>query len=33
MQNRLSGSYPDKFVPSSRLPTGGVIWVFKLPDA
>jgi alcohol dehydrogenase (cytochrome c) len=33
MQTRLSTSYPDKFVASDRVPTGGGIWVFALPDS
>jgi alcohol dehydrogenase (cytochrome c) len=33
MQTRLAASYPDKFVSSDRIPTGGAIWVFALPDA
>jgi alcohol dehydrogenase (cytochrome c) len=32
MQTRLAASYPDRFVPSDRVPTGGAIWVFALPD-
>jgi alcohol dehydrogenase (cytochrome c) len=33
MQTRLAASYPDKFVSSDSIPTGGAIWVFALPDA
>ncbi|MHA6688846.1 PQQ-dependent dehydrogenase, methanol/ethanol family [Devosia sp. A449] len=32
MQTRLSASYPDKFVSSDRVPTGGVIWVFEVAE-
>jgi alcohol dehydrogenase (cytochrome c) len=32
MQTRLAASYPDRFVSSTRVPTGGAIWVFALPD-
>jgi alcohol dehydrogenase (cytochrome c) len=32
MQTRLAASYPDQFVASDRVPTGGAIWVFALPD-
>ncbi|WP_338608699.1 PQQ-dependent dehydrogenase, methanol/ethanol family [Pelagibacterium nitratireducens] len=32
MQNRLASSYPDRFAPASTVPTGGVIWVFALPE-
>lgn len=32
MQNRLSGSYPDKFVTPDRMAIGGTIWTFALPE-
>ncbi|WP_157038091.1 MULTISPECIES: methanol/ethanol family PQQ-dependent dehydrogenase [Chelativorans] len=32
MQSRLATSYPDKFKPGPTVPTGGVIWVFALPE-
>jgi alcohol dehydrogenase (cytochrome c) len=33
MQNRLATSYPDRFAAATTVPTGGVIWVFALPEA
>jgi alcohol dehydrogenase (cytochrome c) len=32
MQTRLATSYPDRFKPGTSVPTGGVIWVFELPE-
>jgi alcohol dehydrogenase (cytochrome c) len=32
MQTLLGSNYPDKFKAGTTVPTGGVIWVFALPD-
>ncbi len=32
MQTRLAALAPDRFKPGPTVPTGGVIWVFELPD-